>query len=263
MNPQLKLLYYITFIPYLYYYFAIIFIITWLVISYLFTSHCWNRKNRKIEKLSDKLSDNRYNGNCFKPWHFIIQILSSHSWRNVSHANFWLNELFCSIISCVIYVEIPVSLCMISINASWYYGIFIRKVAISKPLTDQWLSYDRYLSDKMGIMAALCIKVVENAYQLILHWHRFVYEAHRPHRQIRWWSRSPHNITTCQDVATWSFLNGFVCEPHRLLIDLIDFSYLNMISDLKSNNNRVNGLNHWCNVVEGPSRAALVQITSK
>ena len=27
-----------------------------------------------------------------------------------------------------------------------------------------------------------------------------------------------------QDVATWSFLNGFVCEPHRLLIDLIDFS---------------------------------------
>jgi len=58
----------------------------------------------------------------------------------------------------------------------------------------------------------------------ILHWHGFVYEAHRPHRQIRGWSRSPRNITTCQDVATWSFLNGFVCEPHRLLIDLIDFS---------------------------------------
>ena len=30
--------------------------------------------------------------------------------------------------------------------------------------------------------------------------------------------------------------------------------YLN----LKSNNNRVNGLNHWFNVVEGPSRGALV-----
>ena len=24
------------------------------------------------------------------------------------------------------------------------------------------------------------------------------------------------------------------------------------LCDLKSNNNRVNGLNHWCNVVEGP-----------
>ena len=56
----------------------------------------------------------------------------------------------------------------------------------------------------------------------ILHWHGFVYEAHRPHRQIRGWSRSPRNITTCQDVAIWSFLNGFVCEPHRLLIDITD-----------------------------------------
>ena len=28
----------------------------------------------------------------------------------------------------------------------------------------KWLGYDRYLCDKMGIMAALCIKVVENAY---------------------------------------------------------------------------------------------------
>ena len=32
------------------------------------------------------------------------------------------------------------------------------------------------------------------------------------------------NITTFQDVATWSFLNGVVCEPHRLLKDLEDFS---------------------------------------
>ena len=27
-----------------------------------------------------------------------------------------------------------------------------------------------------------------------------------------------------QDVATCLHLNGFVCEPHRLLIDLIDYS---------------------------------------
>ena len=33
-----------------------------------------------------------------------------------------------------------------------------------------------------------------------------------------------HLATSRHDVATWSFLNGFVCEPHRLFIDLIDFS---------------------------------------
>ena len=35
------------------------------------------------------------------------------------------------------------------------------------------------------------------------------------------------------------------------------------LCELKSNNNRVNGLNHWCNVVEGPSRGALVTIPLK
>ena len=81
----------------------------------------------------------------------------------------------------------------------------------------------------------------------------------------------------------WSFLNGFICEPHRHHRQLMrsckkavrnayslsclwveksvpmEWSPSNTrLCDLKSNNNRVNGLNHWCNVVEGPSWGALV-----
>ena len=51
------------------------------------------RINTKIEKqLSDKLlSDNRYNGNCFKP--LIIKILGSHLRQYIAVANLWFAQL--------------------------------------------------------------------------------------------------------------------------------------------------------------------------